>query len=69
MTAKLDKPGYTRTEAAAILGVTVSRVSQIAKSMNIGLSWKRYNGFNYSQQQVRRMMQRNVKPGPKGKSK
>lgn len=55
---------YTRSDLADVLQVSPARVSQIAKELGINPDW---NGseFLYSQKQLRLMLQRNTKPGPK----
>lgn len=63
---------FNRPRAAEVLGVSVSRVSQIAKEMDIRMRWVVDYGLTYSAQDIRRMMQRDTKPGPKptkGKAK
>lgn len=67
---KLNKEKYswTRRETADVLGVSVSRVSQIAKELGIVLRWHRQHGFGYRVQDVSQMLERNTKPGPKSES-
>lgn len=65
MKMNTEKHSWTRNEVAELLGVTVSRVSQIAKEMNIQLRWHRQYGFGYRVQDVNRMTRRNTKPGPR----
>lgn len=63
------KRSWTRTEAAALLGVTPARITQIAKNLNIRMRWHWEDGFSYALRDVKKMQERNTKPGPKGKAK
>lgn len=58
----------TRSDVADVLQVSPSRVSQIAKQLKLEPEW---NGseFVYSRPQLRRMMERNTKPGPRNHRK
>lgn len=58
--------GYTRQDVAIKLQVSPSRVSQIAKELDIQPRW---NGkeFCYIYEQLRQMQRRNKKPGPVAK--
>jgi hypothetical protein len=56
---------YSRARAAEVLGVSTSRVSQIAKKLEIGMRWAPDYGFTYSAADIRLMLQRDTKSGPK----
>lgn len=60
---------YSRADAAKILNVSPARISQIADRLNIQINWQDGLGFYYSKDQVKRMLQRNTKPGPKPQAK
>jgi len=69
MKINTDKHSWTRAEVAEVLGVTVSRVSQIAQQMGIKMRWHRQHGLGYRVQDVSKMAQRDTKPGPKNGAK
>lgn len=59
---------YSRNEVAELLKVTPARVSQIALFLGVEGRWAR-GSIYYKLSDVRRMQQRDTKPGPKPNGK
>lgn len=64
---KREQTRWTRTEVAALLGVTEPRVSQIATAMRMSTSRNKRGEIGYTIYQVSKMQKRDTKPGPKPK--